>query len=194
MSIILLNRRWLPLVLSLILCVLNGCTTYLAKDLKKGVTGQFDLSMFDQETSDNYDWTKLKGDYGLFAFSYRLTTFAETGGKFETIEHHEGLRIFEHKFEPNQPDTIIKVLDFELLREITEKLGYSKGYKYSLCIPCTFVKRQIIYGGVAEIDAKPGFSQCVAELWVDPIFTDFLNANRGQLESVVVDTIKLRSK
>ncbi len=186
--------RWLALALSLVLCAFNGCTTYSAKDLKKGVTGQFDISMFDQETSDKYDWTKLKGDYGLFAFSYRLTAFAETGGKFETIEHHEGLRIFEHKFEPNQPDTIVKVLKFELLKEMTKKLGYSKGFKYSLYMPCTFVRRQLIYGGVAEIDAKPGFSQYVAELWVDPIFTEFLDANKNRLESVVVDTIKLRSK
>ncbi len=188
------HRSYL-IVLSLAILATGSCATYYStKDLKKGVTGQFDISMFDQETSDKYDWTKLKGDYGLFVFSYRLTAFGETDGKFDTIDYREGLRIFEHRFEPDQPDTFVKVLEFELLKELKEKIGHSEEYTLRIFMPCTFVKRQLIYGGVAEIDAKPGFSQCVAELWLDPIFTDFLNANKDQLESVVVDTIKLKSK
>lgn len=192
------NRSWC-VALAACLIILEGLflacgTTYSSQDLKKGITGQFVTGSTNKVEVDRFDWSKLKGDYGLFAFSYRLAAFGGKAESRDTIEYHSGLRIFKHKFKSGRGDTTLKVIDFPVLKEKTPQFGFTEVSTLHLRLRCIFVKHQLTYGGVLEIDARPNFPEVVAELWPDSLFTKFLAANKNRWQSIPVDTIKINTK
>ena len=152
---------WRLIAICTVIFFALSCTTYFSKDLKKGVSGQFATSPSDVEKRDKYDWSKLKGDYGLFVLFLPNDCVAGSPDKYGSIGHNEGLRIFEHHFKSKDSDTIVKIMDFKVLGSSTQKFGYRETRTLHLRIPCQFVKRQLTYGGVVEIDAKEMLPQYV---------------------------------
>jgi hypothetical protein len=178
-----------------ILGILIACGPYYsAKDLKKGVTDEFNRGNASKVEQDRYEWSKLQGNYGLVAFSYRLSAQQGSGEKRDTIGYHSGLRIFEYKFKKEQGDTAHRVIDLVVLSWLKLGFGYNSNTDLHLNLPCLFVKHQLIYGGVVEIDARNEFPEVVAELWPDSLFTDFLAANKDRWQTIPVDTIKINTK
>ena len=130
-----------------------SCSTTQIKTPPDGITNKF----FNKNTSElkdisNYDFSKLKKNYGLVIFSYEVTGL--TGSSLTLEEKSKtGIRIWEKKFsddgwEVYQEFKTIKLWETKTIGPNFNFSGPSLSTSTaSVDVEITFMKNRIVYGG-----------------------------------------------
>lgn len=154
----------------------------------KGVTDLFVQQFGDYRVNlADYDFSRLSQGYGLCIFSYefsgrrgnRITGFSE---QVET-----GLRVWEHKFAPTEPDLVwpVKRMMVWGYRSAGTFFLTKTGYDIKVRVP--YIRGQIIYGGRLIVDFPNKYTR--VESHFDEDLSSWLMQHGKSIEGITIDTI-----
>jgi hypothetical protein len=175
-----------------------GCVTYSTKEPKRGVTTQLVKGMSEHwrntpysRNDGGYDWSKLKGDYGLYVFSYKVRGRSGTNFTGSGLTTKEGFRVWEHKFLENESDSVREAVSFDAT-DVSHRGGYIETtYFTKISILPVYKKGRVVYGGLIDVAANEAFPDVFTRFTADSLWEQFLSFHSENLVGIPIDTVAI---